>query len=405
MKEYIITYKIGDGTKKKIIYDANSKSEAKNLAIEDGFNVLSINENITFSGVDKFLEKNFPSMVKLKSKTILAFFTQLLFLVEADINLINAVESMKKGARDKKYRRFLRETYNGILEGKQLSDMLVPQYGFDPEVQMQIKSGEKSGNIASSIKAIVERMTREGGTKSMVLKQLSYPIIVVIIMIGVVYYILTNVIPGLTEILVETGGELPKITIFLINASEFAQVNGLKIIGTLAFFVFLLIYFKKKEYTGYYIDKVFLKIPVFGEVIKLSSLSRYFYIASNMLSGDIPLVTALEVASKAIPNKYMKKRLGSFYTEIKKQGTPLDILMSNFNPTSEYADLVNTGLSTGRIEEIFEKISQDTLKASDTKVKSITAMIEPVITIFLGGVIALIVFSLFMPMFKVMDAI
>ena len=78
--------------------------------------------------------------------------------------------------------------------------------------------------------------------------------------------------------------------------------------------------------------------------------------------------------------------------------------MANFNPTSTYSDLVNTGLTTGKIEEIFEKLSQESLEKSDAKVKTLTTMMEPVITIVLGGVVALIVFSLFIPMFAVLDS-
>ena len=404
MHEYTITYKIGDGTKKKVIYEAVSKSAAKSLALDDGLHVVSINENFKLSGLDRFLAKNFPSVVRLRKKTILVFFTQLFFLLEAEVNLVSALKSMKRGAKDNKYRKFLSAAYKGISEGKQLSDLLTPNFGFEPEIQMQIQSGERSGNLVSAIKTIIDRLERESKTKSAVAKQMAYPVVVIIIMIGVVYYILTNVVPSLTDILTETGGELPQITIALINISTFAEAYGLQILGGIIVFVFVLLYFKKKEFTGYYIDKVFLKLPLFGEINMLTSLTRYFYVASNMLAGEIPLINALEIAAKSVSNKYMKKELGKFPLDIKSQGTSLDILMANFNPTSTYSDLVNTGLTTGKIEEIFEKLSQESLEQSDAKVKTLTTMMEPVITIVLGGVVALIVFSLFIPMFAVLDS-
>lgn len=405
MKQYTVTYKIGDGTKKKIIYDAATQSEAKRLAKQDGFNVIRVDKNISLPALEGFIEKQFPSVSKLSDKIILNFFTQLLFMVEADINLVKAVESMKRGAKDRKYRKFLVEMHKGILQGKQLSDMLLPKYGFEPEVKMQIQSGEKSGNISSSLKTIVDRMSNESGTKSKVMKQLAYPIVVIFIMIFVVYYILTNVIPGLSSILIENNAELPSITVFMINASNAAQNYGLYVLGGMVAFALLIIYLKKREDTGYYIDKVFLKLPLFGEVITLSSLSRYFYVASNMLSGDIPMVLSLEIAAKSISNKFIKKHLNTFPQEIKKQGTQLDLLMANFSPTSEYADLISTGLATGRVEEIFGKISKETLEKADNKVKVLTAMMEPAITLMIGGIVALLVLSLFMPMFKIMDTI
>lgn len=405
MREYTITYKLGDGTKKKIIYDAPSISEAKKLAKQDGFNVVRVSQNFSIGALDKFLEKQLPSLTKLTNKTILSFFSQLLFLVEADINLVKAIESIKRNTKEKKFRSFLNEIYFGILQGKQLSDMLLPKYGFEPEVKMQIQSGEKSGDIAAALKTIVERMTNEGNTKSKIMKQLTYPIMVIIIMIGVLYYVLTNVIPGLSNILLETGGELPEITVFMINLSNSAQQYGLYMLSGLVVFVLILMYLKKRENIGYYIDKIFLKAPMFGKVIVLSTLSRYFYVASNMLTGDIPLVLALEIASKSVSNKYIRKKLQSFPAEIKKQGTQLDILIANFNPTSEYSDLVSTGLTTGRLDEIFAKISQETLEKADAKVKFLVTMMEPMITIVIGGVVALLVLSLFMPMFKIMDSI
>ena len=149
---------------------------------------------------------------------------------------------------------------------------------------------------------------------------MAYPVVVIIIMIGVVYYILTNVVPSLTDILTETGGELPQITIALINISTFAETYGLQILGGIIVFVFVLLYFKRKEFTGYYIDKVFLKLPLFGEINMLTALTRYFYVASNMLAGEIPLINALEIAAKSVSNKYMKKELGKFPLDIKSQG-------------------------------------------------------------------------------------
>lgn len=403
MKQYTITYKIGDGTKKKIVYDAVTQAEAKRLAKQDGFNVIRVAENFSLTGLDSFIEKQFPSLSRLTDKIILNFFTQLLFMVEADINLVKAIESMKRAAKDKKYRNFLVEMYYGIMQGKQLSDMLLPKYGFEPEIKMQIQSGEKSGNISTSLKTIVDRMSNESGTKSKVMKQLAYPIVVIFIMMGVVYYILTSVIPGLSAILIENNAELPSITVFMINASSAAQNYGLYIIGATIAFVLMIMYLKKRPDTGYYIDKIFLKLPLFGEVIMMSTLSRYFYVASNMLAGDIPMVLALEIASKSVSNKFMKKHLNAFPVEIKKQGTQLDSLMANFSPTSEYSDLINTGLATGRVEEIFEKISKETLEKADNKVKTLTTMMEPAITLMIGGVVAILVLSLFMPMFKIMD--
>lgn len=405
MKEYTITYRLGDGMKKKVVYEANSKQEAKMMAKEENLNVVSIQTNLSFSKIEDFIAGKFPSYTKLGTKILIKFFNQLVFMLEADISLLKAVESMKKGATQKKYRRFLNELHRSILQGNQLSYMMKEKYGFEPEIKLQIQSGEKSGNLSTSIRAILERMEKSENTKNKIAKQMAYPLITVVIMIFVASYILTNVVPGFTGILVENGSELPAITVMLIKVSDFLQAYSLYMLLGAVLVIGTLIFLERRKVTGYYIDKILTRIPLFGPIIINSSLGKYFYVASNMIAGDIPLVSSIEIAAKSVTNKYLKKHLLAFPEEIRKSGAQLDMLAREFSPTHEFSELIGTGLTTGKIEDIFEKIGMETTEKADESVKMMTSMIEPMITVCIGGMVGVLVLSLFMPMFAIMDTL
>lgn len=404
VKEYRIVYLLGDKTKKKLTYEANTKTEAKKKAIADGFNVVSVKENFT-SGINKIGEKYIPALNKLKPQQMIDFFTQLAFMLESEIRMERAIKNMYRGAKNTQYRKFLNKVIIDMEQGNQLSHSLLLEYGFEPEIRLQVEAGEKSGNIVDALKAIVQRMEMDLSTRSKVMKQMYYPAIVILIMVFVVNYILTNVVPGLAQVLIDNGGELPAVTVFLINVSDFAKNYSIYIFLLLAALGIMFFLLKRNKYTGIYIDKFILKIPFIGDVIMKMNLSRYFYVSSNMLRGNLFLITSLQIAAESLSNKYIRHRLLKIPAEMERSGKQVDDLMRDIYITNDYAELVSTGLQTGKLGEILDRISDTTLTQANDKIKVLVTMIEPAITIVMGVCVAVLVMALFMPMFSLIDAI
>lgn len=404
LKEYCVTYLLGDKTKKRITYEANTKAEAKRKANEDGFTVVGISENISYR-INKLGERYIPSIGKLRPKLIIDFFSQLAFMLDAEIRMIRAVRNIYRGTKNPQLRKFLNRLINDMEQGNQLSYSLVPEYGFTPEIKLQVEAGERSGNIVDALRTIVQRMEMDLETRSKVLKQLYYPAIVILVMVFVINYILTNVVPSLAQILIENGAELPTATVLLINISDFVKQYGAALLFFIFAVFFILFVLKRHKIFGIYIDKAILSIPFIGKVILLLNISKYFYIVGHMLHGQLFLITSLKIAAESVGNKYIRKRMLSIPIEMEKNGKQLDDLMRDIYLTNEYSEFISTGLATGKLSEIFEKISQTTLDDANNRVKVLLTMIEPIITIIMGACVALIVMALFMPMFSLIDAI
>lgn len=404
MKEYCITYLLGDKTKKRITYEANTKTEAKKKAQEDGFHVVRINENITY-GLNRLGAKYIPGLNKLKSKQIIDFFSQLVFMLEAEIRMTRAIKNIYRGTKNPQLRKFLNKLIKDMEQGNQLSYSLVPEFGFTPEIRLQVEAGERSGNIIDTLKIIIQRMEMDLNTRSKLLKQLYYPAVVVLIMVCVVNYILANVVPGLAQVLIDNGAELPSITVFLINISDFVKKNSRFVfIGFLVLF-FALYFLKRNKKAGVYIDKAILRIPLIGKILLLMNISRYFYVAGNMLKGQLFLITSLKIAADSLGNKYIKKRLLVIPEEMEKYSKQIDEIMRDIYLTNDYAEYISTGLATGRLNEMFEKISHTSFELANNRVKLLLTLIEPMITIVMGICVAVIVMALFMPMFNLIDTI
>lgn len=404
MKEFIISHKLGDGSKQKAVFEAKNKYDAKKIAEAEGYNVLKV-ENTVNLDLEKYLGKYASSGKKLKPKQLIKFFTQLLFLVQSDFTVSKAITSMRRGAKERNYRRFLSSAYTDLQLGKKFSEILRPEFGFSEELRLQIESGESSGELPNAIQIVLKRLETEAGTFATIKKQLAYPAVVIVIMVFVVYYILTSVVPGLADVLISNGGELPAITVMLINFSSFIEVYGPVILGIIVASVLLFIYLSKNPKSGYYISYFFCRFKLTREVVINSNLSRYFYITGNMMRSDMMLHHSLDIAAKAIPNFYMKKVLLGIPPELKSQGISLESIFKNKWFTNEFTDLIAIGVQTGRLYEVFEKLSEETGTRAETKVKFLTTMMEPAITIVIGAMVAIIVMSLFMPMFTIIDTI
>ena len=404
MKEFTVVYILGDKTKKKVTYEATTKTEAKKKAMADGFNVVKVNENIG-AGLNQLGEKYIPALNKLKPQQMIDFFTQLAFMLESEIRMERAIKNMYRGAKHPQYRKFLNRLIMEMEQGNQLSYSLRPEYGFEREIKLQVAAGEKSGNVVDALKTIIQRMEMDLATRSKITKQLYYPAVVILIMVLVVNYILTNVVPGLAQVLIDNGGELPAITVFLINVSNFAQNYSLYVF--LIFIALAIVFFllKRNKITGVYVDRALLKLPVIGDVIMKSNLARYYYVSSNMLKGNLFLITSLQIAAESLSNKYIRQRLLKIPVEMDRSGKQIDELMRDIYITNDYAELVSTGLQTGKLSEMLEKISETTLTEANDKVKVLVTMIEPAITMVLGVCVATLVLALFMPMFALIDTI
>lgn len=404
MKEFTVVYLLGDKTKKKVIYEAKTKTEAKKKAIADGFHVKSVTEN-TFAGINKIGEKYIPALCKLKTQQMIDFFTQLAFMLESDIRMERAIRNMYRGAKNKQYRDFLNKVLLSLEQGNVLSACLLPEYGFTPEIKLQVEAGERSGNIVSSLNTIIQRMEMDFSTRSKVMKQMYYPALVIIIMIFVINYILTNVVPGLSQVLIDNGGELPAVTVFLINVSDFSKKYSIYIFLICIAIGIVFFLLKRNKHTGIYVDKYMLKIPFIGDIITKLNLSRYFYVSSNMISGNLTVPVALKISAESLGNKYIRHRLLKIPEEMTRSGQQVDDLMRDIYITNDYAELVSTGLQTGKLVDIFNRISDTTLNQANDKIKIMITMIEPAITIVMGVCVAVLVMALFMPMFSLIDAI
>jgi len=229
---------------------------------------------------------------------------------------------------------------------------------------------------------------------------MTYPVITIIIAVVVVGVIMVFVIPVFTEMFADFGGELPVPTQICVAMSNFVRGQILIIIGAVVGFV---VGFKKFYATSrgrIILDDLFLKLPVFGELLRKVAVSKFTRTMSTMLTSGVAILDALEIVAKTAGNKTIEKAVYFVRSGITEGRTMADPLLETGVFPSMVCQMISVGESTGALDAMLGKIADFYDEEVDQAVENMTAMIEPFMMVFLGVVIGGLVVSMYLPIFK-----
>ena len=342
--------------------------------------------------------------MKVKKKDIKDFFDQLSFMLSTNLQLHKALTTLRDFSVSKKQRIIARPIAEDVRKGLSLHNALDESGYFDYATVQQVKSGEESGNVPNSLKRIAQQYEREIEFMGKIKNAMTYPILITIVMIGVLWVLMTLVVPSLADTLSNLGGELPLITKIVIGVSGFMSKSTPFLIviiigGFVAFKVMM-----KQPHFKYRVDSIKLKIPLIGSLIIKLEMSRFCRNLSAMQKSGITLVRSLNINQAVIKNSFLKKSLEKATKMIEVSGMNLSTALSRTGDFPELmVQLIEVGVNAGQISDVLEKIAYQYEKDIDNSIKRITVLIEPIMIIIVGILAGTVVISLFLPMFSIID--
>lgn len=399
MAEFSYKAKAPNGTVMEGIIEAAEQRAAVDKLRGQKYIILEINE-AKKSAIDQFI-KSLGFKPKVKSKDLVLFSRQLSTLVSAGVPIVQGLSILIEQIENKVFKNIVEKIQEDIESGQSIADSLKkhPNAFTDLYVAM-IRAGEMGGILDVILERLSSYLEGAEALKGKVKGAMVYPIVVGLIAGVVTLFLLTVVIPTFKEIFESFGAELPLITQFLINLSDFLRKW---IIAVILVPIGLFIGFKqfrKTPFGNYKTDEIALKIPVFGILLKKVAVAKFTRTFGTLIKSGVPILQALDTVAKTSGNKVIEKAILEAREAIREGERIADPLRRSAIFPPMVIQMISVGEETGNLDTMLSKISDFYDQEVDNAVKGLTSMIEPIIIVVMGVVIGSIVIAMFMPMFE-----
>ncbi|MES2509601.1 MAG: type II secretion system F family protein [Pseudomonadota bacterium] len=350
----------------------------------------------------KIKKRRMRSGKSIKPKDIAIFTRQLATMMKAGVPLLQSFDIVGRGNANASVTKLLNDVRTDVETGTSLSSAFrkYPLY-FNALYCNLIEAGEAAGILESLLDRLAVYMEKTEAIKSKIKSALMYPISVVIVAFVVVVVIMIFVIPAFKSVFANFGADLPAPTLFVIAISEFFVAYWWLVFSSLGgglYFFFQA--WKRSEKMQKVMDRVLLKIPVFGVLIEKSCIARWTRTLSTMFAAGVPLVEALDSVGGASGNSLYADATEKIQQEV-STGTSLTTAMTNVNlfPTM-VLQMCAIGEESGSVDHMLGKAADFYEAEVDEMVAGLSSLMEPIIIVFLGGLIGGIVVAMYLPIFK-----
>ncbi len=339
---------------------------------------------------------------RVKESDIIIFARQFSTMIDAGLPIIQCLDILHNQQENKTFKKMLKQITESVEGGSTLADSLrkFPKQ-FDELFTNMIAAGEAGGVLDTILKRLAAYLEKAAKLKRQVKGAMTYPIIVLIVAVLVVAVILIYVIPVFQEMFTDFGHELPLPTQITVSISNFVKSNSLYMLGAIIIFFIAMSRLYKTEKGRLFLDKLSLKLPVFGILIRKVAVAKFTRTMATMLASGVAILEALDIVAKTSGNKVIEVALYNVRTSIAEGQTMAEPLSDTAIFPSMVCQMIAVGETTGALDAMLEKIAEFYDEEVDQAVSNLTAMIEPVMMVFLGTVIGGLVISMYLPIFKI----
>ena len=338
----------------------------------------------------------------IKPKDMAIFTRQLATMMKAGVPLLQAFDIVGRGNPNPRVTKLLSDIRTDVETGTSLSVAFrkYPLY-FDNLYCNLVEAGESAGILDALLDRLAVYMEKTEAIKSKIKSALMYPITVLIVAFVVVAVIMIFVIPAFKEVFANFGGELPVPTLMVIAMSEFFVSYWYLIFGGIGGGVyFFMEAWRRNEKMQNIMDRILLKLPIFGVLVEKSCIARWTRTLSTMFAAGVPLVEALDSVGGASGNSVFERATVKIQHEV-STGTALTVAMTNVNLfPSMVLQMCAIGEESGSIDHMLGKAADFYEAEVDDMVAGISSLMEPIIIVILGTVIGGIVVAMYLPIFK-----
>ena len=382
--------------------EAESREEATRKIKEQGLVPVSIGKQ---GALDKDVNIPIFKGKKIPARDMSVFCRQFASILKAGVSVINALEMLAEQTENKKLKEAIVNTQSNVEKGENLSDSMRQNDAFPSILIDMVRAGEASGSLENSLTRMAIQFEKDAKLNGIVKKAMMYPIVLICVMIGVVIVMLTFVIPSFMTMFEDLDSELPVTTKAIL-----AMSNSLKnywyiyIIVVVGIVVGIQMY-KRTDDGKHNLDKLKLKIPVFGVLQTKSACASFARTMSTLLQAGMPMIDALEISASTMKNVLFYDGL-----EKVKNGVSLGLPLSNqLKATGLFpamvVHMVGIGEETGNVEEMLTNSATYYEEEVEVQTQTLTSLMEPIIIVLMAFVVVLLIMAIYQPMIQLYNTL
>ncbi|HRN90593.1 MAG TPA: type II secretion system F family protein [Candidatus Saccharibacteria bacterium] len=384
----------------KAIVQADSESAAAKLLINQGFTPLNIKEQSEDSNIIARLSG------RITTKDKIVFTRQLATLIGAGLPLTQSLHTVLEQTENKKLQSIIQDITASVEGGKTLSE----SFGKHPEVfdavfLALVSAGEVSGTLDESLQRVANQQEKDAATMSKIKGALTYPIIVLFVIFGVMAFMLFTVVPQVEKLYHDLKRDLPFITKIMVDMASFLTHFWWLAILIIAAAVYFIIQYLKTDAGIKTSDTLKLNFPIFGKMFQKLYMARFARTGQTLLSTGVSMLDMLKITSKAVNNTIIEKSILRAIEKVKGGKALSSSIQSEQYILSLVPQMIKIGEQSGRIDEMMGKTAQVYEDELDETIKTISTSIEPILMVVLAIVAGGMVGAILLPIYSLVNGI
>ncbi len=337
---------------------------------------------------------------KLKDAFKEHFYAELALLLDSGLNLKSSLELIKEQEKKQTHKQLIERLLNELTAGAKFSDILKSQSSFTAYEYFSVQIGEETGNLSQIFKGLAEYFGQRISQKRNFISALTYPMVILFTAILAISFMFLFMVPMFKEVFARMGNELPWLTKVIINLSEnFSTMLMAALILITALFL-MHRQFRKRDAYRLKFGLLIRKVPLIGPMILKNHTLRMLQSLALLMKSKVPLVEALELCSRMLSYYPLQKALDDSRALVMSGSGFYDGIKRNPLFSAKLKGLVKVGEETNQLGFLLEKMSQQTEKEIEHQSKVLGNIMEPLIIVFLGAFVALILIAMYLPMFQ-----
>lgn len=394
MINYIYTAVGKNGKKIKGTIAATNESRARILLKEQGIVPTKLTKQ---TALNKDININIGAAVKPRDLSV--FCRQFQSILKAGVTIVEALDMLAGQTENKVFAMAIRETKTAVQKGSTLAGAMKEHPKVFPSMLVNmIEAGEVSGSLEVALERMGTQFEKSAKLKGLVKKAMIYPIMILVVAFAVVIAMSILVVPKFAEMFESMGTEMPAMTAAIVNFSDFILHKWYFVILIVAVLVILIQLFAKSENGQAFFGRLSIKLPIFGKLVVKSTSASFARTISTLIGAGVPLSEALEITARSMKNILFKRALRDAKQQV-EQGSNLSEPLEAcglFPPM--ISQMVRIGEETGNVDGMLVKAADYYEEEVEIATGSLTSMIEPLIIVVLGVIVAFLVLALYMPM-------
>jgi len=379
---------------------APSREELEQNLQREQISDISISRKSTEITIPAFQRK------KVKMKELAVYSRQLSVLIDAELPLIQGLNILAEQAKNKYFKQVIQEIRGDVEAGSTLNQAKrkFPKV-FDDLYCNLISSGEQSGSLDIMLRRLAEYQENIVKLKSKVKQAMIYPTVILGFSLLVMVFMLWKVVPVFVNIFLELGARLPGLTAVTMALSQFIQKNILFIFLGIIALVFLYRFLKRTTMGRRYIDIAIIKMPLFGNLMEKVGLSRITRTLSTLLTGGVPMLESLKITSSTSGNVVVEESIMKARAMVAEGASLTDSFRNAGRFPFMLIQMIGVGEATGTLDSMLSKLAEFYDEEVDASVSALLSILEPILLIFVGGMVGMIVISMYLPIFELLGTI